>query len=101
VLLSGELNRLHEFLYQIETSIPLALIKEFSFTKNAASSGLNAKLILDFYFLLDPEEIGKVTDPVSVVTAADEKEYDRIESLSEPEVISLPRVPVGNPDLMP
>lgn len=102
VMLKGQLQQLKEYLNQIETSIPLVIINEFSFSQAAEGGNiLSAKLVLDFYFLLDPDSLGKLTDPVSVITAADNLEFERIDGLSEPEVISLPRVPVGNTNLMP
>ena len=99
VLLSGDMGSLETFLREVEASVPLSVIEEFSFSRDQGSL-LVARLTLKYFYSPLPETLGKTDQPAPVVTQAEEQLYDRLTEFRAPEVVQLPRIPTGNPNLM-
>lgn len=99
VQLSGDIEQLRRFLQEVEESIPLAHVDEFSFGNVDADGFLRARVTLKYFYSPVPDALGKAEQELPVVSAAEEQVYRRILELREPDVVELPRVPTGNQNL--
>jgi len=97
--LGSNVDSLQEFIRQVETSVPLSTLEEVSLS-SARDKVDSARVLLKYYYSPAPELLGGSESPLKVITSAEDQIYQDILGLSEPEVVELPRVPVGNNRLL-
>lgn len=96
--LSGSFLAWQKFLFEADSSLPLVEVESFSFGGSGSSYGGEVKL--KYYYAQLPEMIGAASDPLPVVTGAEDEAYLRLVDFSRLEIEELPRVPTGNPQLI-
>jgi len=97
VKVAGELLGLRQFLREIDESLPIMELESFSFRRSGDGVKFDGSLQILFYFLPKPNQIGKVSNPLVVVSKSEKDLYDQIFNLKEPDVVRMKRVPLGNP----
>lgn len=81
VSLSGNEDRIRTFLDEINTVAPLTRILELNLSRSSPDVG-KIELVMKSYFLPLPETIGKVEEPVPLLSAQEEDIYRKISILS-------------------
>lgn len=100
VQLEGDFMAVERFLQEVETSLPLSKVSEFSFSRDEGGGALAGKVHLTFFYLTDPETLGKISSPLPVVTAAEARVLDMINAFRVPEISSETQVPRGKTNFM-
>jgi hypothetical protein len=100
VKINGTLDGIRGAVLELERSAPISEIVTLTSSKLDSSQLYTANILVKFYYEPLPESLSKIGQSLTVITAANEKTYETLLDFTQPDLVSLPRVPVGNVNLM-
>lgn len=90
----GSLNDLYDFLEAIETTTPLMQVKLVSISREGTTIEANIQLVT--YYLVAPEDIGRVSRQIIPLTSKEEEVYQKLSHYQPASIgTSLPYVSSG------
>jgi len=93
--IEGDRESIKEFIGKIRVTYPLMKIEDLNFSLKGVSES-ETTLKIKTFFLSLPKEIGKIEDPLSLITPVEEKVYQEVSIFSSPlREEFAPSVPVG------
>jgi len=91
----GDRENIKDFIEKIKITYPLMKIESVTFSKEKENQ-LEGIISVKTFFLSLPKEIGKIEDPLSLLTPAEEKAYQKVSNFTSPlQNEFFPSVPAG------